>query len=219
MNERNNTSSDSNVGGTVVNQYENGNSTTALYVVRSAGIDPATGNEVYIKRDGSYTFVYDYKDKTVVGDTEPSVNGNIVNNFAWKGFNLYAVLTYRLGGKAYNSTLATKVEGANPTYNADKRVLYDRRKEPGDIATYRRIDDNSSVYQSSRFVQRNNSLSLSNLSLTYTVPTAWSARFGVEYMKLFLSTTDLFRITSIKQERGTNYPYAHSFSLGINLRF
>lgn len=219
MNERNNTSSDSNVGGTVVNQYENGNSTTALYVVRSAGIDPATGNEVYIKRDGSYTFVYDYKDKTVVGDTEPSVNGNIVNNFAWKGFNLYAVLTYRLGGKAYNSTLATKVEGANPTYNADKRVLYDRWKEPGDIATYRRIDDNSSVYQSSRFVQRNNSLSLSNLSLTYTVPTAWSARFGVEYMKLFLSTTDLFRITSIKQERGTNYPYAHSFSLGINLRF
>ena len=219
MNERNNTSSDSNVGGTVVNQYENGNSTTALYVVRSAGIDPATGNEVYIKRDGSYTFVYDYKDKTVVGDTEPSVNGNIVNNFAWKGFNLYAVLTYRLGGKAYNSTLATKVEGANPTYNADKRVLYDRWKEPGDIATYRRLDDNSSVYQSSRFVQRNNSLSLSNLSLTYTVPTAWSARFGVEYMKLFLSTTDLFRITSIKQERGTNYPYAHSFSLGINLRF
>lgn len=219
MNERNNTSSDSNVGGTVVNQYENGNSTTALYVVRSAGIDPATGNEVYIKRDGSYTFVYDYKDKTVVGDTEPSVNGNIVNNFAWKGFNLYAVLTYRLGGKAYNSTLTTKVEGANPTYNADKRVLYDRWKEPGDIATYRRIDDNSSVYQSSRFVQRNNSLSLSNLSLTYTVPTAWSARFGVEYMKLFLSTTDLFRITSIKQERGTNYPYAHSFSLGINLRF
>ena len=219
MNERNNTSTDSNVGGTVVNQYENGNSTTALYVVRSAGIDPATGNEVYIKRDGSYTFVYDYKDKTVVGDTEPTVNGNIVNNFAWKGFNLYAVLTYRLGGKAYNSTLATKVEGANPTYNADKRVLYDRWKEPGDIATYRRIDDNSSVYQSSRFVQRNNSLALSNLSLTYTVPTTWSARFGVEYMKLFLSTTDLFRITSIKQERGTSYPYAHSFSLGINLRF
>ena len=219
MNERNNTEGDSNIGGKVVNQYENGNSTTAIYVVRSKGIDPATGNEVYIKRDGSRTFIYDYKDKVVVGDTEPEVNGNIVNNIAWKGLNLYAVLTYRYGGQAYNSTLATKVEGANPVYNADKRVLYDRWKQPGDIATYRRIDDNSPVYQSSRFVQDNNSLVLSNLSLTYTVPQKFISRLGVEYMKLYASTTDLFRLTSIKQERGTNYPYARSFSLGINLRF
>ena len=219
MNERNNTEDNSNIGGKVVNQYENGNSTTAIYVVRSNGIDPATGNEVYIKRDGSKTFIYDYKDKVVVGDTEPEVNGNIVNNLAWKGFNLYAVMTYRYGGQAYNSTLATKVEGANPIYNADKRVLYDRWKEPGDIATFRRIDDNSAVYQSSRFVQDNNSLVLSNLSLTYTVPQKFISRLGIEYMKLYASTTDLFRLTSIKQERGTNYPYARSFSLGINFRF
>ncbi len=219
MNERNNTNTDSNVGGTVVNQYENGNSTTALYVVRSNGIDPATGNEVYIKRDGSYSFIYDYKDKVVVGDTEPTVNGNIVNNLAWKGFNLYTVFTYRLGGKAYNSTLATKVEGANPIYNADKRVLYDRWKEPGDIASFRRIDDNSAVYQSSRFVQDNDSFVLSNLSLTYTLPQKFISGLGIDYAKIFASTTDLFRISSIKQERGTNYPYARSFSLGINLRF
>ena len=219
MNERNNTEDDSNIGGKVVNQYENGNSTTAIYVVRSNGIDPATGNEVYIKRDGSKTFVYDYNDKLLVGDTEPKVNGNIVNNIAWKGFNLYAVMTYRYGGQAYNSTLATKVEGANPAYNADRRVLYDRWKEPGDIATFRRIDDNSAVYQSSRFVQDNNSLVLSNLSLTYTVPQKFISRFGIEYMKLYASTTDLFRLTSIKQERGTSYPYARSFSLGINFRF
>ena len=117
------------------------------------------------------------------------------------------------------TTLATKVEGANPIYNADKRVLYDRWKEPGDIATFRRIDDNSAVYQSSRFVQDNNSLVLSNLSLTYTVPQKFISRLGIEYMKLYASTTDLFRLTSIKQERGTNYPYARSFSLGINFRF
>lgn len=219
MNERSNTDKDSNVGGTVVNQYENGNSTSAIYVVRSAGIDPATGNEVYIKRDGSLTSVYDYKDKVVVGDTEPSVNGNIVNNVSYKGLNIYAVLTYRVGGKMYNSTLATKVEGANPTYNADTRVLYDRWKEPGDIASYRRIDDNSSVYQTSRFVQDNNSLILSNLSLTYTFPQRISKKWGCEYLKLIAATTDLFRFTSIRTERGTSYPFAQTFSLGINVRF
>ncbi len=219
MNKRNNMAADSNIGGTVVNQYENGNSTTAIYVVRSAGIDPATGNEVYVKRDGSLSFIYDYKDKIVVGDTEPEYNGNVINNLAWKGFNLYAVATYRVGGKSYNSTLATKVEGANPTYNADRRVLYDRWKEPGDHTMFRRIDDQSPVYQTSRFVQDNNSLVLSNLSLTYTVPKKFLGQFGIEYVKLIASSTDLFRISSIKQERGLSYPYARAFSFGLNVRF
>ena len=165
------------------------------------------------------SFIYDYKDKVVVGDTEPKFNGNIINNLRWKDFNLYAVATYRCGGKSYNSTLATKVEGANPAINADRRVLYDRWKEPGDHAKYRRIDDLSPVYQTSRFVQDNNTLVLSNLSLTYTLPQKWISNLGIEYVKIIAATTDLFRLSTIKQERGTSYPYARSFSMGINVRF
>ena len=43
--------------------YEEGRSQTALMQVRSMGIDPATGNEIYIKRDGTLTFEYDPNDK------------------------------------------------------------------------------------------------------------------------------------------------------------
>ena len=39
--------------------YEEGNSPTAIYAVRSAGIDPASGREIYIKKDGTYTYTYD----------------------------------------------------------------------------------------------------------------------------------------------------------------
>jgi hypothetical protein len=219
MNERNNTSDGSNIGGVVTNQYESGQSTTAIHVVRSAGIDPATGNEIYIKRDGSYSFYYDYHDKVVVGDTEPAVNGNIINSVSWRGFNLYAVLAYRLGGKAYNATLATKVDNADPTYNADRRALYDRWQQPGDVAMFRRIDDQTAVYQTDRLVQRNNSLVMSNLSLTYTLPVRLSKTFGCEYLKVVAATTDLFRISSIRQERGLDYPYAQTVTLGINARF
>mgnify|MGYP001419076210 CR=1 FL=1 len=59
---------------------------------------------------------------------------------------------YQFGAKAYNGTLASKVEGANPYKNADKRVLYDRWKEPGDHAKFRRIDDRTSPYQTTRLV-------------------------------------------------------------------
>ena len=87
---------------------------------------------------------------------------------------------YEYGAKIYNSTLAQKVEGASPYQNADKRVLYDRWKKPGDIAMFRRIDDQGLVYQSSRLVQKNNYIRMSSLSLTYDIPREKLARTFIE---------------------------------------
>lgn len=51
--------------------YEEGESMTALKVMRSAGINPANGKEVFIDRDGNPTYEYDYRDKYVAGDHDP----------------------------------------------------------------------------------------------------------------------------------------------------
>ena len=120
-----------NQGTVVYRQYEAGRSQTALMMVRSGGIDPATGNEVYIKRNGELTFEYDANDKVKCGDMKPTIEGNVNTILTWKGLTLYMLFKYQFGAKAYNGTLASKVEGANPYKNADKRVLYDRWKDRG----------------------------------------------------------------------------------------
>ena len=204
---------------TMFRLYEEGRSQSALMVVRSLGIDPATGNEIYIKKDGSLTYEYDVNDKVEVGDENPKFQGNVQTNFYWKGFNLYLLFNYEYGAKIYNTTLATKVEGADPLYNADKRVLYDRWKKAGDVAMFRRIDDTSDLYQTTRLVQDNNFINLSSLSLSYDVPQDILTRTFIERCKLTFSMTDVFRISSIKQERGTSYPFARSFSFALNLTF
>ena len=61
-------------------QYEEGESTSALKVVKSAGIDPATGQEVFIKLNGERTFEYSADDKFVIGDTEPKFRGTVSTN-------------------------------------------------------------------------------------------------------------------------------------------
>lgn len=201
----------------VFRMYEVGRSQTALMVVRSAGIDPATGNEIYIKRDGTLTFEYDPNDKVEVGDTTPKIQGYFNSNLNWKGFNLYLSFNYEMGAKQFNSTLANKVEGASPYNNADRRVLYDRWKQPGDVAMFRRIDDTSTVYQSSRLVQKNDFLNMSSLSLSYDMPQDIIKGSFVERCKFTFSMTDLFRVSKIKQERGTSYPFARTISLGFNV--
>lgn len=197
--------------------YEEGQSLTALKVVPSAGIDPSTGQEIFIKRNGAYTFVYDTNDKVIFGDTNPSGTGSVFSYLTYKRFALSCTFQYSFGGALYNETLATKVEGANPKYNADERVLNDRWKTPGTVAKYKRIDDTTTPYQTSRFVQRNNYLRMSSLSLSYEVPTNFIQKYGLKRMFLELLTNDLFYLSTAKRERGLNYPYDRSFE--FSLRF
>ena len=212
--------------------YQTGRSQSALMVVGSLGIDSATGNEIYVKRNGDLTFEYDPRDKIHVGDTNPKIQGSFQTGLSFKGFDLYMQFDYEYGAVMYNSTLATKVEGimykpqsettergANPNYNADKRVLYERWKNPGDIAMLRRIDDQSAVYQTNRLVQNNDFINLGNLCLTYTMPRSMLKNTFIERVRFVFTTTDLFRISTIKVERGTRYPFAQTFSLGANITF
>lgn len=190
---------------------------SALKVVPSAGIDPVTGQEIFIKRDGNYTFTYDPNDKVIFGDTNPIGIGSINSYLTYKRFALSCTFQYSFGGALYNETLATKVEGANPKYNADERVLQDRWKTPGTVAKYKRIDDTATPYQTSRFVQMNNYLRMSSLALSYEVPTTWIQKYGLKRMYLEFLTNDLFYLSTAKRERGLNYPYDRSFE--FSLRF
>lgn len=199
--------------------YEEGGSLTAVKVVPSAGIDPATGREVYIKRDGSYTFDYDARDKVTFGDESPLGQGSLSSYFTYKQWSASASFGYSFGGVVYNQTLVTRVEGANPKNNADERVFNDRWKKPGDYARYRNIADYSTPQQTSRFVQVNNYLTLQSLSVAYEF-TPWQIRkLGLSRMRLELLTNDLFYLSSIKRERGIDYPYARSVEMSVRFSF
>ena len=199
--------------------YEEGGSLTALKVVPSAGIDPATGREIYIKRDGTYTFDYDARDKVTFGDEAPWAQGSLSSYLTYKQWSASASFGYSLGGLVYNQTLASRVEGADPKYNADERVFNDRWKQPGNYAKYRNIADYSTPQQTSRFVQVNNYLTLQSLSVAYDF-TPWQIRkLGLTRLRLELLTNDLFYLSSIKRERGLDYPYARSVEMSVRFSF
>lgn len=199
--------------------YEEGQSLTALKVVSSAGIDPITGNEVFIKRDGSLTYVYDPNDKVVYGDTTPFGMGSLSSYLTYKQFSMGASLRYSFGGAVYNQTLASKVEGADPRYNADERVFNSRWKQVGDQTIYKRISDSSTPMQTSRFVQTNNYITLSSLSFAYEVPLTFIQKYGLRRLHLEMLANDLFYLSSVKRERGLSYPYERSVELSVRLGF
>lgn len=111
---------------TPVALYEDGLSMNTIWAVPSAGIDPQTGNEIYIKKDGSYTYVYDSNDIVSAGDETPKYRGTAGFSAEYKGIGLNATLSFLAGGQMYNKTLVNRVENINMNYNVDRRVLTGR---------------------------------------------------------------------------------------------
>ena len=198
-------------------QYAEGESVTALKLVRSAGIDPATGKEIYIKRNGEYTFKYDPADKVLIGDTEPAYTGTFSTNVFWKGFSVYAMFNFRMGAWVYNTTRVSKVEGSDPRSNADKRVFDDRWKEPGDHAMYKDIADSSRPEQTTRFAEKENTLSLGSLNLSYEFSDNVCKKIKVRNLRTGINFTDILRLSTVKIERGTDYLYSQGFEFYLNV--
>ena len=208
-----------NRGTTPLPLYEEGESLTALKVVPSAGIDPATGREIYIKRDGSYTFTYDPNDRRVFGDTSPWAYGSLTSYLMYKGFSLNANFGYSLGATVYNSTLASRVEGTTPKQNADRRVLESRWKQAGDVTRYRDIASTESPYQTSRFIQKEYYFTLRSLSLAYETEATWVKKLHMRRARVELLANDLFYLSTVKRERGLDYPFARSVEMSLRLSF
>lgn len=204
-------------------RYYDGASNTALYAVRSAGIDPMTGNEIFIRKDGSYTFKWDSADEVICGDSTPDVEGSFGTSFYWKGFSVNAIFSYRYGGQAFLSTLFNKVENISDVqvkYNQDKRALYDRWQKPGDIAKFKRIDDTSTTNMSSRFIADDNTLELSTVSVGYeTTAGKWLQSIGASSFNIRIYGNSLFRLSTIKEERGIDYPFSRKISASVGIRF
>ena len=204
-------------------RYEEGQSSTAIYAVRSLGIDPMTGEELFLTKNGKPTKVWNAENKVVVGDTEPKVRGTFGTNIGWKGLYVNATFSYSYGGQAYNQTLVDKVENSNKFQNVDKRVLTETWKKPGDIAKYKANLTARYVqyftYASSRFVQDLNYLQLSSLSLQYELPRKVISPLRMQSLRLSFNMSDILYLSTVKRERGTSYPYARTFTLGLRANF
>lgn len=205
----------------VFTKYEEGVSMTAQYGMQSLGIDPTTGKEVFRKRDGSVTYEWDAREMVNMGDSEAKGSGAFGLNARYKNLTLTATLQYEFGGYRYNETLRSNVENADIAgENVDKRVLTDRWIKPGDRVALKDIADRDlTTRPTSRFMQEYNTLSLTSLTLQYELPKEFSRKIGIERLRIEGNCGELFRLSSVKQERGLSYPFARNFNFTLMVNF
>lgn len=204
---------------TPILMYQDGMSMSTIWAVPSAGIDPQTGQEVYIKKDGSYTYEYSANDMTPAGDSNPKYRGTGGFVAEYKGIGVNVTLNYLAGCQLYNSTLVDRVENVDINYNVDKRLLEGRWTTPGQSTQYKKFDSQIKTRATTRFVQERRELSISAVSAYYEFPRRIYQKLYMQRLRLAFNMNEIAQFSSIKIERGLDYPFARTMSFSLTSTF
>ena len=203
-------------------RYYNGADPDDIWAVKSAGIDPSTGRELFYDKEGNYTYDFSYDNEVICGNTRPKIEGVIGTSLNYKGFSVSMNFRYQTGASVFNEALFNKVENISVSglnKNQDKRALYERWQNPGDKVRFKDIANAASTPMSSRFIQKENVLSMESVYVGYEFYEGWIKKIGLSNLKIQASMRDVFRASTIKSERGTLYPFARSLELGLSFIF
>jgi len=203
-----------------LSRFVEGQSMTVIWAVQSLGIDPITGQEVFLTQDGERSNVWRTQDQIVAGDRNPLARGTFGMFGEYMGFGLSVTFRYNFGGDRYNQTLVDRVENANIEWNVDRRVLEDTWTTVGQNAAFRQVTYRPTTTRpTTRFVQRDNELRLATVTAYYDFKLLNIRRLGMERLRLSFSMNDVFRLTTIQIERGLDFPFSRTFSFSLAATF
>ena len=207
----------------MLQRWEDGRSPQDMWAVRSLGIDPATGREIFLTRYGEQTFYWRQSDRVVVGNSRPTFEGTFGADFQHRQFRANISFRYILGAYIFNYALFTRVENISTRqlgFNQDRRALYDRWQRPGDISQFRSISLHDSTQISSRFLQKRNRLTGESINLVWDFNEAgWIQHLGMQSMNAGISMRDIFYLSTVRAERGIDFPFARAITFNINANF
>lgn len=221
-------------GSTRINRV--GEEINSFYITRSAGVDPATGSQLYWVYDNkedefdqSKHYVSADKNKAaasrvMLGSRIPDLNGSLSTSVTYKGFDFSAMTTYSIGGKIYDNV---GYGYYNPLYignNFSTDVLRAWQK-PGDITDVPRVQKEETHTITDRALVDASYFAIKNIAIGYTFDLK---KFGLQSVRIFAQGDNL-AIFSSRQGLNPQYNFTgtsdfvyspnKTISGGINVKF
>lgn len=132
-------------------------------------------------------------DRTIIGDPNPDIYGNIFATINWKHLTLSALFNYSVGNDVFNYERSI-LEGGSNFYN-QTTSLNNRWRGEGQITDVPRIvygDPMGNSRFSDRWIEDGSFLRLKTLNLTYKIP---SSLTWLQGLSIWVEANNLFTIT------------------------
>lgn len=209
------------IGGSNPNRIlREGDSQDAIYAVPSLGIDPSSGEEILLKKNGEVSKQWSAEDRVKCGIAHPKYRGNVSTMLRYKDFSMNVSFGYQWGGQVYNQTLIDRVENANKKFNVDERVFKARWQQPGDKTFFKGVNVLTPSYYTTRFVQDETAFWCQSMNVSYEWrDQKWLRHIGASVITLTAGTGELFYLSTIKRERGLSYPFSRQYTMSLSVMF
>ena len=135
----------------------------------------------------------DDSDKTIIGNPNPDIYGNLFARATWGNLTLSAVFGYSVGNDIYNYQRSV-IEGGKNFYN-QSTAMVNRWRSEGQVTNIPRIsydDEMGNSRFSDRWIEDGSYLKLRSLNLNYKVPVSTSWLQG---MQVWVEANNLFTLT------------------------
>ena len=210
----------------------------SFYTAKSAGVDPATGNQLYwvwdTDKEGnpgepyiSASMEKATASKQIMGSRIPNLYGSFTNDFKYKGFDLSIMCTYSIGGKVldgvYNTFMYGNYEGQAKHQNLERAW-----KQPGDITDIPKIEIGKSYPITDNSLINASYLAIKNITLGYSLPSKWMSKILMKDIRVTATADNLILFSHLKGmdpqynfTGGTTFVYTPSrtISLGVDIKF
>ncbi|QGW29653.1 hypothetical protein [Phnomibacter ginsenosidimutans] len=172
--------------------------------------------------------VIDDKDRTNIGNANPTFTYGLTNTVSFKGLELTVFVQGSHGNKVLNFT-RWYTEGGVSNGNYSKDVI-NRWNGPGSSNSMPRLvlnDPNGNNRVSDRFVEDASYLRIKNVRLAYSLPKSWIGFMKISRAQIYGSVQNLLTVTGYSgfdPEVGGGvdlgfYPQARTFTIGANIDF
>ncbi|WP_394341081.1 SusC/RagA family TonB-linked outer membrane protein [Parabacteroides pacaensis] len=215
-----------------------GETLNSFYTSLAAGVDPATGRQLYwvwdTDENGNKSEMYisddinkATKSKQIVGSRIPKLYGSFTNDFKYKGFDLSVMCTYSVGGKILDGVYKTFMTG-NFVGQGRHVDLGRAWKNPGDITDVPKIEIGATYPVTDNDLINASYLSIKNITLGYSLPVRWLKKVSMKDIRLTATGDNLVVFTHLKGmdpqynfSGGTTYIYTPSrtISFGVDIKF
>lgn len=207
-----------------------GYSTDTHMLIRWAGVDPLDGSPLWYDKNGNLTKEYNYDNRVPGKTSNPDVTGGLTSSLSWKGLSLSMQMNYTIGGWA-NPTYGLRM--MNDGYdiisgNQAVEVYYYRWKEPGDLASFPKVSNNSqhATSYNDRFLTSRTNFKLSNISLSYAFPDKAIKFLGVKGIttsflcdNVFVFCPGMNKDFNSYKTMMSGYPVTRTYTFALSLSF
>ena len=209
-----------------------------FYLRKSAGVDPATGKQLYwiydLDADGNRVnerISDSYSDASScryeMGSRIPDLYGSIGTDVSYKGLSLSILTTYSIGGKVldnmyYNSM---NLNYLSSTWNSN---ALRRWQKPGDVTDVPRMAIKESIHVTDRYLINASYFAIKNITLSYTLPKSLVQKASLNSVKVYGSYDNVALFSHLDGmdpqynfSGGTTYSYSpnKTLTMGIEVNF